>query len=93
MPTYAYSCKQCGSKTEIIHKITEQPRKTCPACNQETLERGPGGGVGLSFIGNGFYGNDYKKNSAPVGESTDQPASSPSASSSCCPCGKNSCDK
>lgn len=85
MPTYAYTCKSCGLKSEFSQKITEEPRKTCPHCSCDALQRGPGGGVGLSFTGSGFYGTDYK----PSTPATDK--SSTTSSSSCCPCGKNAC--
>lgn len=83
MPTYEYRCTDCGHQLEVLQKITEEPLKKCPECNQDTLKRGPGGGIGLSFQGTGFYITDYNKKPLP-----------PSDSPQCCPCGKNksSCD-
>jgi putative FmdB family regulatory protein len=84
MPTYEYRCTQCGEKLEVFHKITDEPRKTCPKCGADTLQRGPGGGIGLSFTGTGWYKTDYPSSdyNAPVPET-------PQPKSDCCPCGKN----
>ena len=82
MPTYEYHCQNCKTRHTISHKITEEAKTMCPSCQQPSLKRGPGGGVGLSFQGTGFYITDY----------TNQTASSKESNSSCCPCGKNQCD-
>lgn len=79
MPHYDYHCTECGHKEEIFQKISEDALTQCPKCKKNTLKRGPGGGVGLSFKGEGFYVNDYS-------------ADKKSSSGSCCPCGKNKKD-
>jgi len=61
VPTYGYRCTHCGEALERFQKITDEPLRLCPACNRETLRRGPGGGVGLAFKGSGFYITDYAK--------------------------------
>lgn len=76
MPTYEYHCDKCGHKEEVFQKITDDSLKTCPKCHKETFHRGPGGGIGLSFTGSGFYITDYGPKKPPEG-------------GSCCPCGKN----
>jgi putative FmdB family regulatory protein len=83
MPTYGYKCTNCGKELEVSQKITEEHLKQCPSCGKDTLLRGPGGGIGLSFTGSGFYINDY----GPGKKSTE-------GGGGCCPCGKNkgSCD-
>lgn len=75
MPTYDYHCRQCGHQLELFQKISDAPEKICPQCGHETLQRGPGGGVGLSFSGPGFYINDYAPGAYPK-----KPG--------CCPCNK-----
>lgn len=89
MPTYDYVCTKCGHKLEVFHKMSDEPVKVCPKCGESTLQKRPGGGIGLSFSGGGagFYANDYKSKSA------DSDTPPPKASKSeCCPCGKpNSC--
>lgn len=74
MPTYDYTCVKCGHHKEVRQNITDEPLKMCDKCHEETLRRGPGGGIGLSFKGSGFYITDYKGGSGAAGD--------------CCPCGK-----
>lgn len=59
MPTYDYTCKACGHKLEAFQKITDSPLTKCPSCGKDTLIRGVGGGIGLSFTGDGFYKTMY----------------------------------
>ena len=82
MPTYDYRCTNCQHSLEAFQKITEEPLKECPKCGKSTLSRGPGGGIGLSFVGQGWYKTDYAAS----------PKDTPSNTNSgqCCPCGKNS---
>lgn len=84
MPTYDYRCTQCQHALEVSQKISEPSLKLCPQCGHETLRRGPGGGIGISF-GPGFYNTGY---SAPPVESP-QANANPAKASGCCPCGKN----
>lgn len=82
MPTYDYYCSKCKHELEIMQKITEPALKTCPKCHENTLVRRPGGGIGLSFSGDGFYSTMYNQSKP----SSDTP---PAASGGgCCPCGK-----
>lgn len=86
MPTYHYTCQNCGESIDQLQKITDEPLKECPSCGSFALQRGVGGGVGLSFTGSGFYITDYGKKE----QSPDSPKeSSSNGSSGCCPCGKN----
>lgn len=94
MPTYQYHCAACDHDMEVLQKITEDALRVCPKCGKETLARGPGGGVGLSFKGSGFYINDYALPSKGSGEQSggsksDSKGDSKSGSGGCCPCGKN----
>lgn len=82
MPNYDYTCRACGSKQVIFQKITESVLTKCPSCHQEAFQRGPGGGIGFSLVGSGWYKTDY---------ACDKPAAEPSAQGDCCPCGKNAC--
>ncbi|ADI39189.1 FmdB family zinc ribbon protein [Waddlia chondrophila] len=61
MPTYAYICETCKHQMDAFQKITDFPLKECPKCAAPTLRRGPGGGIGLSFKGSGFYITDYSQ--------------------------------
>jgi putative FmdB family regulatory protein len=39
MPTYEYKCDACEHGFEIIQKMTEEPKKTCPKCHKRKLRR------------------------------------------------------
>ncbi len=88
MPTYDYACQMCGHKMEAFQKISDAPLRTCPACGKEGLVRGPGGGIGLQFQGDGFYKTMYGPRQEP-GESPKKEGKSPPTNDGCCPCGKN----
>lgn len=60
MPTYSYSCPQCGHTYEKLQKITDDTRAKCPKCGTRG-ERVITGGAGLVFKGSGFYETDYKR--------------------------------
>ncbi len=70
MPTYAYHCQECGHEMDAFQKITDAHLTHCPNCNKNTLRRGPGGGIGLSFKGSGFYITDYPKCETPSKETS-----------------------
>jgi len=60
MPTYAYTCGQCGHKLEVFQSITANPLRKCPACGKTALKRLIGTGAGIIFKGSGFYCTDYR---------------------------------
>ncbi len=60
MPTYTYSCPQCGHTYEKLQKITDDTRAKCPKCGTRG-DRVITGGAGLVFKGSGFYVTDYKR--------------------------------
>ncbi len=84
MPNYEYYCKSCEKTHLIFQKITDSPLTICPDCKLETLQRGPGGGLGLSFKGSGFYITDYAR-------SGEKPENSPKAGG--CACNRSDCQK
>jgi putative FmdB family regulatory protein len=64
MPTYEYSCPDCGHAFEQFQSMRDEPLKTCPRCHKNGVKRHIGGGAGLIFKGSGFYITDYKKSAA-----------------------------
>lgn len=60
MPTYDYACSKCGHELEIFHSMSEAPKKKCPKCGKNGLERKIGAGAGFLFKGEGFYLTDYR---------------------------------
>jgi putative FmdB family regulatory protein len=75
MPTYDYSCAQCGKTIEVFQSIKAPHLKTCPedACAKKKWGKGKvkrllGTGGGIIFKGGGFYETDYRSESYKSGE-------------------------
>ncbi len=70
MPTYLYECENCG-RFEKFQKITDDPLKECPEC-QEPVRRIIGA-PGVIFKGSGFYSTDSrtKKNAVDNNKTTE----------------------
>ena len=62
MPIYEYECKACGHRMEKLQKISADPLKECPACNQNDLERLVSA-AGFRLAGGGWYETDFKTGS------------------------------
>ncbi len=77
MPTYDYECTKCGHTFEVLQKMTDKPKSTCPQCKGK-LRRLIGAGSGIIFKGSGFYETDYKKKSG------EKPAGCPKAKEGGC---------
>ena len=83
MPTYQYTCTECGEPLEAVQKFTDAPLTVCPACGGRL--RKVFSAVGIVFKGSGFYRTDSRKGSS---------ATAPAASSSTSDSGSNgSADK
>ncbi|MDX1392965.1 MAG: FmdB family zinc ribbon protein [Gemmatimonadota bacterium] len=61
MPTYEYVCRACGHEFERFQKMTEDPIRVCPECEEPRVERLISSGGGIVFKGPGFYATDYRK--------------------------------
>ncbi|MFP4548136.1 MAG: FmdB family zinc ribbon protein [Fidelibacterota bacterium] len=59
MPMYDYVCKACGHEFEHMQRMSDDPLKTCPKCQQGEVVRKITGGTGVIFKGSGFYKTDY----------------------------------
>jgi putative FmdB family regulatory protein len=53
-PIYEYQCKICNHRVEKLQKLTEEPLKKCPMCEQESLVKVISAGV-FNLKGNGFH--------------------------------------
>ena len=58
MPTYQYSCTECGERVEAVQKFTDEPLQICSACGGKL--RKVFSPVGIVFKGSGFYRNDSR---------------------------------
>ncbi len=70
MPTYEYSCENCGYIFEEYQSMKEAPLLKCPNCGQNKLQKHIGAGTGVIFKGSGFYVTDYKKKNSTSSKST-----------------------
>ncbi|MET3962595.1 putative FmdB family regulatory protein [Marmoricola sp. OAE513] len=75
MPTYQYSCTDCGHFFEAVQSFSEDSLTVCPECDGKL--RKVFNAVGVVFKGSGFYRNDSRGTS-----SSTSPASSTSPDSS-----------
>lgn len=77
MPIYEYECKACGHRLEKLQKLSADPLKDCPSCEQSELSRLISA-AGFRLAGGGWYETDFKsggkKNLA--GDAGDKKASS-----------------
>ena len=73
MPTYQYSCTECGHFFEIVQSFSEDSLTVCPECDGRL--RKVFNAVGVVFKGSGFYRNDSRA----AQSSSDAPAKSPSS--------------
>jgi len=58
VPTYQYSCTECGHFFEIVQSFSEDSLTVCPQC--EGRLRKVFNAVGVVFKGSGFYRNDSR---------------------------------
>ena len=70
MPTYQYTCTECGEPLEAVQKFTDAPLTVCPACGGRL--RKVFSAVGIVFKGSGFYRTDSRNGSvtAPAASSS-----------------------
>ena len=65
MPTYQYTCTECGEPLEAVQKFHDDPLTVCPICGGRL--RKVFSAVGIVFKGSGFYRNDSRKVTAEAG--------------------------
>ena len=58
MPTYQYTCTDCGEPVEAVQKFTDDPLSVCAACGGRL--RKVFSPVGIVFKGSGFYRTDSR---------------------------------
>ena len=66
VPIYEYQCQECGTRTEVLQKLSDPPVEKCVSCGgqMKKLMSAPA----IQFKGSGWYITDYaRKNSAPAG--------------------------
>ncbi|GAA0417902.1 hypothetical protein Aca07nite_06910 [Actinoplanes capillaceus] len=81
MPTYQYSCTECGEHLEAVQSFSDPALTECPNCHGKL--RKVFNSVGIVFKGSGFYRNDSRSGSvsAEKSGSGDTAAKKPETSS------------
>jgi len=64
VPTYQYTCTECGEPVEVVQKFTDEPLTVCSVCGGRL--RKVFSPVGIVFKGSGFYRTDSRKGSSVV---------------------------
>jgi putative FmdB family regulatory protein len=86
VPTYQYTCTECGQRLEAVQSFSDPALTDCPNCHGRL--RKVFNSVGIVFKGSGFYRNDSRAGngaSSDVKAESTKPESapaSPAASSS-----------
>jgi putative FmdB family regulatory protein len=78
VPTYSYSCTECGNRFDAVQAFTDDSLQECPKCSGRL--RKLFGSVGVVFKGSGFYRTDSRAGS--VASSSNGGASTESSSGS-----------
>lgn len=80
MPTYAYTCTECGHAFDIHQSFSDAALTECPACSGKL--RKVFSSVGVVFKGSGFYRNDSRSTSSSTTSASSSSSSSSTSSSS-----------
>jgi putative FmdB family regulatory protein len=83
VPTYQYTCTECGEPVEAVQKFSDAPLTVCTACGGRL--RKVFSPVGIVFKGSGFYRTDSRNGSsvsAPAAKDKEKASSDSSSSSS-----------
>ena len=73
MPTYQYSCTECGHFFEAVQSFSDDSLTVCPEC--EGRLRKVYNAVGVVFKGSGFYRTDSRTPSSTDSTSTSESTS------------------
>jgi putative FmdB family regulatory protein len=68
VPTYQYTCTECGEPVEALQKFTDAPLTVCTACGGRL--RKVFSPVGIVFKGSGFYRTDSRKGASATDSAT-----------------------
>jgi putative FmdB family regulatory protein len=80
VPTYAYTCTECGHAFDIHQSFSDAALTECPACGGKL--RKVFSSVGVVFKGSGFYRNDSRSTSSSTTSASSSSSTSSTSSSS-----------
>jgi putative FmdB family regulatory protein len=69
MPTYEYTCRDCGHTFDIVQSMWDESLTMCPECGGSL--RKVFAPPAISFKGSGFYATDHGKKSKASAESAE----------------------
>jgi putative FmdB family regulatory protein len=78
VPTYQYTCTDCGEPVEAVQKFTDDPLSVCAACGGRL--RKVFSPVGIVFKGSGFYRTDSRNSSVAADAKKDKQPAEPAKS-------------
>lgn len=59
MPIYEYQCTACQHELEKLQKVSDEPLRICPECNEPALRKKISA-AGFRLKGGGWYETDFK---------------------------------
>ena len=80
MPTYQYACTECGDRSEVVQRFSDDPLTVCSACGGKL--RKIFSPVGIVFKGSGFYRTDSRNGTSSVPAAKESSANGSNGSSS-----------
>jgi putative FmdB family regulatory protein len=80
VPTYSYTCTECGDRFDAVQAVSDSALTTCSKCNGRL--RKLFGNVGVVFKGSGFYRTDSRESAKSSTKSTSNGSASSSESTS-----------
>jgi len=80
VPTYQYSCTDCGHFFEAVQSFSDDSLTVCPEC--EGKLRKVFNAVGVVFKGSGFYRNDSRGSTSSTSPAASETASTPAKTES-----------
>jgi putative FmdB family regulatory protein len=91
VPTYQYTCTDCGEPVEAVQKFTDDPLSVCAACGGRL--RKVFSPVGIVFKGSGFYRTDSRNSSVAADAKKDKQPAEPAKSGESSNGSKDKADK
>jgi len=80
VPTYQYACTECGDRSEVVQRFSDDPLTVCSSCGGKL--RKIFSPVGIVFKGSGFYRTDSRNGSSSVPAAKESSANGTNGSSS-----------
>jgi putative FmdB family regulatory protein len=80
VPTYQYACTECGDRSEVVQRFSDDPLTVCTACGGRL--RKIFSPVGIVFKGSGFYRTDSRNGASSVSAAKESAANGSNGSSS-----------